>query len=123
MQLAAGTFLNLKEEELEHSPQAAAGNDFTGISLLMLSNLMLAQAQECVLEKAVKGNMKPGVLSKLAAQVAEYYEVTNNLITTTELKNIVPKVKTNIMYFEYLQVLYFKLQVNIMYILFSRFGS
>src|SRR5438105_3797069 len=35
--------------------------------------------------------MKAGVLSKLASQVAEYYEVTYNIVTTTELKNVAHK--------------------------------
>jgi hypothetical protein len=42
--------------------------------------------------KALKASMKSGVLSKLAAQVSDYYEVCYNLIVTTNLKNVVPKV-------------------------------
>jgi hypothetical protein len=36
--------------------------------------------------------MKSGVLSKLTAQVSDYYEVCYNLIVTTNLKNLIPKV-------------------------------
>lgn len=38
-------------------------------------NLMLAQAQECVLEKSIIDNRKPSINSKISTQVIDYYKL------------------------------------------------
>jgi programmed cell death 6-interacting protein len=90
LQNAAGVFTQVREE-LEKHPEVAVCLDLTTDCLNFLINLMLAQAQECFYEKAVNANMKSGVLTKLAAQVSEYYEICYNLATTTNLKNVIHK--------------------------------
>jgi len=65
--------------------------DFSPEFLNMAIHLMLAQAQECFYEKAVKDNMKASIIAKLAAQVADYYEFTLTLVTNSALSSIVPK--------------------------------
>lgn len=47
--------------------------DLTPEAAAMLEKLMLAQAQECVLEKAIMDKKAPGVVARLGKQVAVYY--------------------------------------------------
>lgn len=56
--------------------------DFTAESLGMLSGLMLAQAQYLFYKKAMDAGMKPGVLSKVAMQVSEYFKKSYELSQT-----------------------------------------
>jgi hypothetical protein len=50
-------------------------------------------AQECFYEKAVKDNMKSGIIAKLASQVADYYDVSATLLSANgQLTSSVPKV-------------------------------
>lgn len=56
--------------------------DFTGESLGMLSNLMLAQAQYLFYKKALDAGMKPVVLAKIAMQVAQYFAKAHELSQT-----------------------------------------
>ncbi|KAJ2991928.1 pH-response regulator protein palA/rim20 [Globomyces sp. JEL0801] len=52
--------------------------------LSALSNLMLGQAQEAFLLKAVAGKMKEGVLAKLAIQASTFYSVAHEIAKETE---------------------------------------
>lgn len=82
--------------------------DFSPEFLNMAIHLMLAQAQECFYEKAVKDNMKASIIAKLAAQVADYYEFTLTLVTNSALSSIVPKVSNNLKILQLLIILFFK---------------
>ncbi|KAI8892342.1 BRO1-like domain-containing protein [Globomyces pollinis-pini] len=53
--------------------------------LSALSNLMLGQAQEAFLLKAVAGKMKEGVLAKLAIQASTFYSVAHEIAKETEV--------------------------------------
>lgn len=59
--------------------------------LSALSNLMLAQAQEAFLAKAVSGKMKDATLAKLAMQVATFYGVSFDIANETDIFDRVPK--------------------------------
>lgn len=89
-QMAAGCFDRVRAE-LEKQPSAAECIDTTPDALNLLSQLMLAQAQECFYEKAVKGGMKPSIVSKLAAQVGAFYESSLKLMQADPLKGYVGK--------------------------------
>lgn len=89
-QLAAGCLSQIKDI-LQQYPAEAALVDLTTDSLNALSNLMLAQAQECFFEKALKGNMQPTILTKLAAQTAEYYDTVYSLFNLPSLKPNIDK--------------------------------
>lgn len=67
----------------------------------MALHLMLAQAQECFYEKAVKDNMKASIIAKLAAQVADYYEFTLTSSNSPTLSSVIPKV---IFFFSFLKL-------------------
>ena len=47
--------------------------DMDEITLESLEHLVLAQAQECFWQKAVKDGLKDGSIAKLAVQVSDYY--------------------------------------------------
>ncbi|PAV16120.1 pH-response regulator [Pyrrhoderma noxium] len=51
-------------------------NELTESFLHSLEYLMLAQAQECVWQKAVMDHLKNGLVAKLAAKVASYYRLS-----------------------------------------------
>jgi hypothetical protein len=71
-QLAAGTYLFINDNFL-HPPSTDMSRD----SVLVLSNLMLGQAQECFIEGAVAEQAKkvsPNIVARLYAQVALYYK-------------------------------------------------
>lgn len=51
----------------------------------MLEKLMLAQAQECVLETATLGKKSPAILARLAKQAATYYDECARLLSNPPL--------------------------------------
>ncbi|KAK5577567.1 hypothetical protein RB653_002510 [Dictyostelium firmibasis] len=89
-QLAAGVFTKLREYGSLH-PECSTSADFSSDSLQALTTLMLAQAQECIYEKAAMDNLSDSILSKLAAQVAEYFDTFNQFLNSNSLKPIVDR--------------------------------
>ncbi|KAN0003706.1 hypothetical protein ACTFIZ_009849 [Dictyostelium cf. discoideum] len=89
-QLAAGVFNKLREYASLH-PECSTSADFSSESLQALVTIMLAQAQECIYEKASMDNLSDSILSKLAAQVAEYYDTFNQFLNSNSLKSIVDR--------------------------------
>ena len=61
-------------------------------SLDMVEYLMLAQAQLCFYEKAIRdrkaGGMKASIIAKLASQTAEYYNQANKLCSSLNLSRV-----------------------------------
>src|SRR3989338_3352339 len=86
-QMAAGGFESLKEYLAAH-PQDMEWTDFYAAHLEMLVRIMLAQAQECFYEKASKDDLSPAVVSKLAAQVAEFYSQAGALLEQEPLRSL-----------------------------------
>ena len=85
-QEAAGAFAYLRDatslkvdapRPIDLSPECAA----------MLERLMLAQAQECVLEKGIAGGKQPATLARLAKQVALFYDDTSRLLSSKPLSD------------------------------------
>eukprot|EP01132_Coremiostelium_polycephalum_P004270 gene4270-5343_t len=89
-QTAAGVFSALREYISKH-PECFASQDFCADSLDMLHVLMLAQAQECIFEKAALDNLSDAIQSKLAAQTFDYYEAASLLLNSNNLKNLVDR--------------------------------
>lgn len=80
-QQAAWTFEHLRSLVSNLHPSEMSV-DFTGESLGMLSNLMLAQAQYLFYRKALEAGMKPAVLAKIAMQVSQYFSKAHELSQT-----------------------------------------
>ncbi|KAF2070314.1 hypothetical protein CYY_008367 [Polysphondylium violaceum] len=89
-QCAAGVFNSLREYISMH-PECFASPDFSSESLGMIVALMIAQAQECIYEKAAMDNLSESIQSKLAAQVAENYETVDQLLNSATLKTLVDR--------------------------------
>ncbi|KAL2079848.1 hypothetical protein ACEWY4_023641 [Coilia grayii] len=68
-QCAAGSFAYLRDH-YSHS----YSSDMTTNTLSVYINLMLAQAQECLLEKSLLDNRKSFLIARICAQVADYYK-------------------------------------------------
>nr|CAH8847369.1 unnamed protein product [Trichobilharzia regenti] len=64
--------------------------DMTSVALTFFSNLMFAQAYECVFCKAEKDEKKPGILARISSTLTTLYEecVSN---CSSGAKNIIPK--------------------------------
>eukprot|EP01114_Cavostelium_apophysatum_P013019 TRINITY_DN3067_c0_g1_i3.p1 TRINITY_DN3067_c0_g1~~TRINITY_DN3067_c0_g1_i3.p1 ORF type:complete len:562 (-),score=185.11 TRINITY_DN3067_c0_g1_i3:92-1777(-) len=90
---SAGAFEELKSE-LEKHPQPTMP-DLAFDSVNMLINLMLAQAQECFVEKSLKESGNPALLAKLSAQTADWYESANALLATPAMAPNAPKNWSN----------------------------
>lgn len=72
-QHAAGCFKYI-DKEIISDFRGTPPDDISSTSLRALVSLMLAQAQECIWQKAMMEHMKPGTIARLALKVAEYYE-------------------------------------------------
>lgn len=70
--LAAGTISYLKTDIVPEM-RADAPEDMEPAALECLEHLMLAQAQECFWQKAVKDGLKDASIAKLAAKVSDFY--------------------------------------------------
>lgn len=69
-------------------------NDMHEDILTFKMNLMLAQAQECVLEKSIIDNRKATINAKVSAQVIDYYKVALANCEKAEFQNIVGSRKS-----------------------------
>jgi len=83
-QRAAGIFLHLKDNVIAHNSFPVL-TDMSPEGLDMLYNLMMAQAQACFYEKAIRDEMKAAVLSKLSAQALIFYDKALNAARTSSL--------------------------------------
>lgn len=80
---AAGVFNHLNENvipDLKSSPP----EDMDPATLEALKSLMLAQAQECFWQKAVKDGIKDSIIAKLAAKVSDLYNDANDWSVKSE---------------------------------------
>lgn len=69
---AAGVINHLRTHVLSEL-QSSPPEDMDDLTLESLENLMLAQAQECFWQKAVKDGLKDASIAKLAAKVSDLY--------------------------------------------------
>ncbi|OQS07182.1 programmed cell death 6-interacting protein [Thraustotheca clavata] len=85
---AAGAF------SLIHSSQASGARtvDMSNEGLFMLINLMLAQAQACFYEKAIKDKMKDGIKSKLATQAIAFYTSALDFANSSTMKSNIDRL-------------------------------
>ena len=68
-------------------PQHTGGSDMSADLLAFLSQVCLAQAQECILEKSILDHRKPGIIAKVCAQVSEYYVAALRKIEASNREN------------------------------------
>lgn len=71
--------------------RTAPTKDMTTSALNTLISLMLAQAQECVWQKAAIDHLRDGTIARLAIQVAEYYDSAYDLATNSSISGLYPQ--------------------------------
>uniref|UniRef100_A0A915KDA5 BRO1 domain-containing protein n=1 Tax=Romanomermis culicivorax TaxID=13658 RepID=A0A915KDA5_ROMCU len=86
-QCAAYAFQTLKDSPTLCSSQFST--DFDSSILNWNFNLMMAQAQECILEKSIVDRRKCSIVAKIAAQVAEFYKECLKNLSNVNLTDIV----------------------------------
>ncbi|KAF7721506.1 pH-response regulator protein palA/rim20, partial [Apophysomyces ossiformis] len=87
---AAGCFKHLRDiviPEMRIPPTA----DMTTYALQCLINFTLAQAQECMWQKAAMDQMKDGTIARLASKISELYDVAFELASNSSIQNVFPK--------------------------------
>lgn len=90
LQQSAGIFAHLKGVTPFAIPQEPTP-DLNPETLQVLSNLMLAQAQEIFVIKAIKDNMKELIVAKLACQCEEMYAEALRGLQKDSLRSIIDK--------------------------------
>jgi hypothetical protein len=65
--------------------------DMSPYALQTLVNLMLAQAQECVWQKAAMDQLRDGTIARLALKIAEFYDAAYELASNSSIQNVFPK--------------------------------
>lgn len=78
-QCSAGAFTYLRDH-YNHS----YSSDMSGQALSINISLMLAQAQECLLEKTLLDNRKSHLIAKICAQVCDYYKDCLRVLDNSE---------------------------------------
>ncbi|XP_056335903.1 tyrosine-protein phosphatase non-receptor type 23b [Danio aesculapii] len=78
-QCSAGAFTYLRDH-YSHS----YSSDMSSQALSININLMLAQAQECLLEKTLLDNRKSHLIAKICAQVCDYYKDCLRVLENSE---------------------------------------
>lgn len=87
LQLAAGIFNHLKDTVVS-AIQREPTPDLEPETLSILSDLMLAQAQEMVVVKAMKDKMKDAIVAKLCSQCEDMYASVMKNIQKEAVRNL-----------------------------------
>ncbi|KAM6161081.1 tyrosine-protein phosphatase non-receptor type 23 [Erethizon dorsatum] len=87
-QCAAGAFSYLRE----HFPQAYSV-DMSRQILTLNVNLMLGQAQECLLEKSMLDNRKSFLVARISAQVVDYYKEACRALENPDTASLLGRVQ------------------------------
>ncbi|KAJ1814999.1 pH-response regulator protein palA/rim20 [Coemansia sp. RSA 2598] len=89
-QSAAGVF-HLLQHKIVCECRSQLTTDLSSYMLTALENLMLSQAQECVWSRSVLSSMKDSNVARVAAQVAELYDVTIEAGSQGSLADTIPQ--------------------------------
>ncbi|XP_007949951.1 tyrosine-protein phosphatase non-receptor type 23 [Orycteropus afer afer] len=87
-QCAAGAFAYLRE----HFPQAYS-IDMSRQILTLNVNLMLGQAQECLLEKSMLDNRKSFLVARISAQVVDYYKEACRALENPDTASLLGRIQ------------------------------
>ncbi|XP_027625097.1 tyrosine-protein phosphatase non-receptor type 23 [Tupaia chinensis] len=87
-QCAAGAFAYLRE----HFPHAYSV-DMSRQILTLNVNLMLGQAQECLLEKSMLDNRKSFLVARISAQVVDYYKEACRALESPDTASLLGRIQ------------------------------
>ncbi|KAJ2083101.1 pH-response regulator protein palA/rim20 [Coemansia sp. RSA 988] len=88
-QHAAGVFAHLRQKVASEC-RTQLTTDLSAYMLTTLENLMLCQAQECVWHRSVLNHMKDANIARVAAYVAELYDLAIQSGSQGSLANTIP---------------------------------
>lgn len=75
---AAGVLAYIRTDVIPDMRTLTIPEDMDDMTLQCLEHLMLAQAQECFWQKAIKDKLKDASIARLAAQVSDYYSTAGD---------------------------------------------
>ncbi|XP_069715230.1 tyrosine-protein phosphatase non-receptor type 23 isoform X2 [Phaenicophaeus curvirostris] len=87
-QCAAGAFTYLRDH-FPHSYSVDMSHQILNLNI----NLMLGQAQECLLEKSMLDNRKSFLVARISAQVVDYYKEACRALENTETASLLGKIQ------------------------------
>nr|XP_033787812.1 tyrosine-protein phosphatase non-receptor type 23 [Geotrypetes seraphini] len=87
-QCAAGAFTFL-QDNFPHSYSVDMSNQILNLNI----NLMLGQAQECLLEKSMLDNRKSFLVARISAQVVDYYKEACRALENSETASLLGKIQ------------------------------
>ncbi|CAI9584012.1 unnamed protein product, partial [Staurois parvus] len=87
-QCAAGAFSYLRDH-FSHSYSVDMSHQILNLNI----NLMLGQAQECLLEKSMLDNRKSFLVARISAQVVDYYKEACRALENSETASLLGKIQ------------------------------
>lgn len=99
-------------EVLKDRPQNSKSKDMSHDIISFLYHTMLAQAQECFLEKSISDNLKSIIIARVAAQVIEYYDNALIVLIQASLSadaNVITDIVGTRLYKEWQRFIEFKI--------------
>ncbi|XP_068001883.1 tyrosine-protein phosphatase non-receptor type 23 isoform X5 [Melanerpes formicivorus] len=87
-QCAAGAFTYLRDH-FPHSYSVDMSHQILSLNI----NLMLGQAQECLLEKSMLDNRKSFLVARISAQVVDYYKEACRALESSETASLLGKIQ------------------------------
>ncbi|KAM6315230.1 LOW QUALITY PROTEIN: tyrosine-protein phosphatase non-receptor type 23 [Aegotheles albertisi] len=87
-QCAAGAFTYLRDH-FPHSYSMDMSHQILNLNI----NLMLGQAQECLLEKSMLDNRKSFLVARISAQVVDYYKEACRALENSETASLLGKIQ------------------------------
>ncbi|KAG9472756.1 hypothetical protein GDO78_017459 [Eleutherodactylus coqui] len=87
-QCAAGAFSYLRDH-FAHSYSVDMSHQILNLNI----NLMLGQAQECLLEKSMLDNRKSFLVARISAQVVDYYKEACRALENSETASLLGKIQ------------------------------
>ncbi|KAM9304020.1 tyrosine-protein phosphatase non-receptor type 23 [Morus bassanus] len=87
-QCAAGAFTYL-QDHFPHSYSVDMSHQILNLNI----NLMLGQAQECLLEKSMLDNRKSFLVARISAQVVDYYKEACRALENSETASLLGKIQ------------------------------
>uniref|UniRef100_U3JHC6 Tyrosine-protein phosphatase non-receptor type 23 n=1 Tax=Ficedula albicollis TaxID=59894 RepID=U3JHC6_FICAL len=109
-QCAAGAFTYLRDH-FPHSYSVDMSHQILSLNI----NLMLGQAQECLLEKSMLDNRKSFLVARISAQVVDYYKEACRALENSETASLLGKIQKDWKKLVQMKIYYFAAVAHVIY--------
>ncbi|KAJ6655108.1 hypothetical protein lerEdw1_006012 [Lerista edwardsae] len=109
-QCAAGAFTYLRDH-FPHSYSVDMSHQILNLNI----NLMLGQAQECLLEKSMLDNRKSFLVARISAQVVDYYKEACRALENSETASLLGKIQKDWKKLVQMKIYYFAAVAHVIY--------